>query len=169
MDVIFKRRSVRSFKDLPIEDEKIEKLLRAGMQAPSANNQRPWYFLVIKDQNKLQELQKVSLVLPKAKCAILLLNKKDNLVTYGMVASDMGAATQNILLEAAYLGLGGCWIGLYSADGKTKAKVDNCRSICQVPEEYELYSMVALGYPSDDNANQFVDRFDESRVFYEKI
>ena len=77
-------------------------LLKAGMQAPSANNQRPWYFLVIKDEQKMKELEAVSRVLPKAKCAILLLYKNENLVSPGMVASDMGAAMQNMLLETAH-------------------------------------------------------------------
>jgi len=169
LEIINLRRSVRSFKDIPVEDEKIEKLLRAAMQAPSANNQQPWYFLVIKNKAKLKELDVVSRVVPNAQVAILLLNRKENLLSPGRVSSDMAAATQNILLEATYLELGSCWIGLYN-DGEDKfGKVANCRKICNIPDEYDLYSMVAIGYPEDEDANKFINRYDPTRVFYGKI
>ena len=50
MNSIFKRKSIRKFLDKEIEDEKIERLLRAGMQAPSAINSQPWEFLVVRDK-----------------------------------------------------------------------------------------------------------------------
>lgn len=169
MDIINIRRSVREFNDRAVEDEKIEKLLRAAMQAPSANNQQPWYFLVIKNKDKLQKLAKVSRVLPNASAAILLLNRKKNLISPGRVSSDMAASTQNILLEATYLGLGSVWIGLYN-DGEDKFdKVANCRKICNVPNEYDLYSMVAIGYPESEDALKYINRYDQTRVFYGKI
>lgn len=56
MNMIFKRRSVRNYLPDPIEKEKIEIILRAGMQAPSARNQRPWRFLVVQDRKELERL-----------------------------------------------------------------------------------------------------------------
>jgi len=50
MNNIFKRQSVRRYQTKPIEQEKIELMLKAGMQAPSAANQQPWEFLVITDK-----------------------------------------------------------------------------------------------------------------------
>ena len=46
MDAIFKRISVRKYQDRPVEEEKIQQILRAAMAAPSAKNQQPWEFLV---------------------------------------------------------------------------------------------------------------------------
>ena len=60
MDAIFHRTSVRKFLDKPVEKEKIEKILRAAMAAPSAKNQQPWEFYVVTDKEKLVELSKVS-------------------------------------------------------------------------------------------------------------
>ena len=56
MDIIDRRRSVRSYQNREVEPEKIEKLLRAAMQAPSAGNQQPWEYLVAQDSDTLQRL-----------------------------------------------------------------------------------------------------------------
>ena len=60
MDAIFTRTSVRNYEEKPVEAEKIEKILRAAMAAPSAMNQRPWEFYVVTDKNALEALSKVS-------------------------------------------------------------------------------------------------------------
>ncbi len=60
MNSIYHRVSIRKYLDKPVEKEKIEALLRAAMQAPSAGNQQPWEFYVITDRTKLEELSKVS-------------------------------------------------------------------------------------------------------------
>ena len=61
MNEIFTRRSVRKFLPQPVEEEKIEKMLRAGMAAPSAGNQQPWEFYVVRDKKILQDLSHCSL------------------------------------------------------------------------------------------------------------
>ena len=57
MNAIFKRKSIRKFLDKEIEDEKIERLLRAGMQAPSAINSQPWEFLVVRDKKGIEKIK----------------------------------------------------------------------------------------------------------------
>ena len=66
MDSIFHRVSIRKFQDKPVEPEKIEKLLRAAMAAPSAGNQQPWEFYVVTDKEKILELSKAT---PYSGCA----------------------------------------------------------------------------------------------------
>ena len=56
MEAIFNRRSIRKYEEKPVEKEKIEKLLRAAMQAPSAANQQPWEFIVVEDKTGLKKL-----------------------------------------------------------------------------------------------------------------
>ncbi|MDR2143384.1 MAG: nitroreductase family protein, partial [Treponema sp.] len=56
MSVIFERRSVRNFLPKPVEAEKIDRILRAGFEAPSAHNRRPWEFLVIRERDGLDAL-----------------------------------------------------------------------------------------------------------------
>ena len=59
MNSIFHRISVRKYQDKPVEKEKIEQILRAAMQAPSATNQQPWEFFVVTDKEKLEALSRV--------------------------------------------------------------------------------------------------------------
>ena len=59
MKEIFERRSIRKYSKLPVSEDDIEKLLRAAMAAPSAGNQQPWEFILIKDKNILTEITKV--------------------------------------------------------------------------------------------------------------
>ena len=65
MNEIFHRTSIRKYLSKPVEDEKIEKLLQAAMAAPSAGNQQPWEFYVVKDKATLKKLSKTS---PYATC-----------------------------------------------------------------------------------------------------
>ena len=116
MDIINKRRSIRKYINKEIEQEVLEKIVRAGMQAPSAINQQPWHFFVIKDKDKLIALSKLTMyskMLANASACILLATDKRNVKASTMYSQDMAAATQNVLLEAAYLGVGSCWIGIY--------------------------------------------------------
>ncbi len=65
MNEIFHRTSIRKYLDKPVEDEKIETILQAAMAAPSAGNQQPWEFYVVKDKTTLEKLSKTS---PYASC-----------------------------------------------------------------------------------------------------
>ena len=60
MNEIFSRVSIRKYEDRPVEEEKIERLLRAAMAAPSTANQQPWEFYVVTDRAKIEELSKVT-------------------------------------------------------------------------------------------------------------
>ena len=60
MNIIFKRKSIRKFQDKEVEEEKIERLLKAGMQAPSAMNSQPWEFIVIKDKENIKKIENMS-------------------------------------------------------------------------------------------------------------
>ena len=80
MNAIFKRKSIRKFLDKEIEDEKIERLLKAGMQAPSAINSQPWEFLVVKDKERIRKIENMSQYSKPAKtsvCCIITLFNED--------------------------------------------------------------------------------------------
>lgn len=166
MQEIFNRRSIRKFKDQAVEPMKIDKLLRAAMQAPSAANQQPWEFIVIQDKERLHEVSQTS---PYAKPAagsavtfVLLANEKELKVPTGW-EEDMSAAAQNILLEAVHLGLGGVWFGVATSD----AVSDEVRRLFELPEHIRPFALISVGYP-DGQKNEFIDRYKEERVHYEK-
>lgn len=162
---IFNRRSIRKFRDLPVEKEKIDKLLRAAMQAPSALNQQPWEFIVVEDRTALQKLSKA---MPDAKpvgnsgLTIILAANSEKFRYEPDWELDMSAAAQNILLEAVYLELGAVWMSISSVD----TAIDYVREMYQLPAHIKPFAFIAVGYP-ESQQNQFIDRYHKEKVHYE--
>lgn len=132
MEVIFNRRSIRKYKDQVVEPEKIDRLLRVAMQAPSAANQQPWEFIVIQDKEVLEKLSNTSpYTKPIAGSAVtfVLLANGNELKVPTAWEQDMSAAAQNLLLEAVYLGLGGVWFGVQTSD----VIIENVRNFFNLP------------------------------------
>ncbi len=165
MNAIYTRRSIRNYSDKQVEQEKIEQILKAAMQAPSARNQQAWQFIVVKGKNNLEALSNFS---PHAKmtkdasCAIVVLGDKNRMKSPDRWEQDLGAATQNLMLEAADLGLGTVWLGT----APTEDYMDNITKLYDLDESLVPYCVVSVGYPADSDANTFVDRFDASRIRY---
>ncbi len=167
MESIFERRSVRSYLEKAVEPEKIDKILRAGMQAPSARNQQPWEFLVIEDRETLMELSKVhpyAICLEKAPLAIIVLKNEEGLVIPEKANQDLSACTQNILLEAVHLELGAVWLGI----APTEERMEFIKDMFNLPKNISAFSIVSIGYPKREGANKFVDRYVSEKVHYGK-
>ena len=165
MESIFTRRSVRRYKEQKVEKEKIEKLLRAAMQAPSARNQQCWEFIVVEDKEKLEQLSNMtpnSKLIANAPLAIVVLGNEERMTCNEYWEQDLGASTQNILLEAVNLNLGSVWIGT----APHKDRMDYVSNIFNLKENLKPFCIISIGYPLDENANKFIDRFDETRVQY---
>lgn len=166
MEEIFIRRSIRKFEEKEVEGEKIDKLLRAAMQAPSACNQQPWEFIVVTDKNDLKKLSEVS---PYSKpvegssVTFILLADTRNLKAPLLWQQDLAAAAENLLLEAVHLGLGGVWMAL----SPNPMAAERVSEIYHLPEYIKPFACIAIGYPKEQK-NQFVDRYQESRVHYGK-
>ena len=166
MNAIFNRRSIRKFKAQAVESEKIEKLLRAAMQAPSAANQQPWEFIVVQDKEALGMLSQVS---PYAKPVansgvtfVLTANEKSLLVPSAW-QQDMSASAQNLLLEATELELGGVWFGVSTSD----IVMENVSKLYDLPSHIKPFALIAVGYP-DGQDNVFVDRYQAEKVHFDK-
>ena len=167
MENIFVRRSIRKYKNIQIEKEKIEKLLHAAMQAPSAGNQQPWEFLILENKETLGKLSKISpyaTMLKEAPLAIIVLSNEEKMRFPEYWQQDLGAATQNILLEAVELGLGSVWLGV----APLKEREDFIKEMFNLPNEVTPFNIIVLGYPSEGQENKFVDRYDEVRVHFEE-
>lgn len=108
--LIFKRRSIRKFKELAIPDEAISQILKAAMAAPSANNIKAWHFVVITKTELLARLAQIhpyGKMLNQAAAAILVCGDAAKQSVTGYLHMDCAAATQNILLEAYWQCLAG--------------------------------------------------------------
>ena len=166
MEAIFNRTSIRKYKEKPVEKEKIEKLLRAAMQAPSAANEQPWEFIVIENKetlNKLSGMSPYSKMVAKSAVTFIIVANKDKLKVADAWQQDLGAATENLLLEATYLGLGAVWLGT----AVSEENMNFVKKLFKLPENIIPYAVVPVGYP--DQNSTVVDRFNEDSVHYENF
>lgn len=170
MNVIFERRSVRGFLPKAVESDKIERILKAGFEAPSAHNRRPWEFIVItvaEDRKAIAAMSPYAKMLGEAPAAIVpCANLKlgspggDDLVEDTWWVQDLSAATENILLQVVEEGLGGVWLGWYPEKSRLAAFSERFG----LPGHIIPFSIIALGYPAVPPVP--ADRFDPARVHY---
>lgn len=172
---IMARRSVRKYLDTPVEHEKLELLVRAGINAPSGMNRQPWVIRVVEDQQLIADVTEVY----KQEKAEQVKRDKDfknmfrnapNLIcictpTKGGGELDAGLLGENIMLAAQALGLGTCCLG-----GPVRFLLSNekCRFFLDrlnIPEDYRLNYIIAVGYPDEQPAAK---PRDESKVKYIK-
>lgn len=164
-ELIKNRRSVRDFTDKPVEPEKITRILRAAMQAPSARNKQPWEFLVVRNKDTLAAIAQSSPAAAPAGrgdvCIIPLVNMDYAGADSPWFAQDLGACTENILLQTVDEGLGAVWMGCYPLPDRQQT----VRTLCNLPDHILPFAIIAIGYPKEHIP--FIDRFDETRIHYE--
>ncbi len=163
-DPIRLRRSIRKYKQGEIiQDEHLHSILEAAMLAPSACNTRPWEFVVVKNQElreKIAKLQPYAAHAVQAAAVIVVvgLPKAQDKLASGFWPQDCAAATENILLEAARLGYGTCWCGLYPREPRAK----KMGALLGIDEEKMPFSIITLGVP--DEAPAMRGKYEEKRV-----
>lgn len=162
------RRSIRKYSDKEIPDEYVDKLLRAAMQAAGSRmGAEPWEFIVVKDKEtieKLSELDSNTKPLKTATLAIVSIANMERVHYERVWQQDMAAASENLLLEAANLGLGAVWLGIAPVEERMNKilEIFNLES-----ESLRPFNIISLGYPAEGFENKFVDKYDETRVHYE--
>jgi nitroreductase len=166
MNAIFKRRSIRKYREEKISDEDITLLLRAAMSAPSAGNEQPWEFIVVRNREsmiKITEFHPFSQMLHQADTAIIICgNRNYHKYPTDVWVQDCSAATENILIQAADMGIGAVWLGVYPRP----ERIAGLKELFALPEEVTPVSIVSLGYPAEEKKE--ADRFRPERVHYEK-
>lgn len=163
---ILERTSVRSYLDKSIEEDKIEKLLRAGMAAPTAVNKQPWHFVVVTDKSLLQKLAKANPyaeIVARAPLAIVVCGDMTKALDGNareFWVQDCSAASENILLAATGLGLGSVWTGTYPSE-------ERCAAVSEVlglPETLIPLNTIVIGYPDGEVTPK--DKWQESNISY---
>lgn len=161
---IHTRRSIRSYTDQEVSEEDIEKILEAAMAAPSAGNQQPWNFIVIRDKEKLAAIPEIhphARMVKQAQVAILVCGRIDGKwPTFW--SQDCSAASQNILLAARGLGLGSVWAGIYPET----ERMEGFRKIFGIPEDVMPFALIPLGW--SETVFTEADRFRSELISYDK-
>lgn len=142
-EAIIERRSVREYLPKEVSKEILIKIVDAARLAATARNEQPWEFVVVTDKARKAQIAGISapngafIAEAGALIAVFCLDSKYYL-------EDGSAATENILVMAADLGLGACWVA-----GDKKPYCREISDLLGVPKEYKLVSLVSLGYPKN--------------------
>ncbi len=148
-EVIKKHKSVRSYKDKEIEEDKLNKILEAARLAPSASNKQEWRFIVVKDKARKEELAEAAnnqwFIAEASVILVCCAETDEHTMTCGQLCYpiDVAIAIDHITLAAVEEGLGTCWIGAFSED--------KVKEILNIPEHIHVVELLPLGYPKDDS------------------
>lgn len=164
-----KRYSVRTYKELPIEKEKLEQILEAGRVAPTGANRQPQRLIVVQSKEGLEKISKGARIFG-APCAILVCSNKDETWVRPfdekkLTDIDASIVTDHMMLQATELGLGTVWVCWFDPEVLRKE--------FEVPENLEIVNILLIGYATGKVASP--DRHVELRkpieetVFYEKL
>lgn len=163
MSIVFKRHSVRKFKDERVPDDLIENLLKAGMQAPSSCNAQPWEFIVVskkEDKEAISKMHKFAKPAAGASHLIITLGNLNEAKVIGMIEQDLGACNENILLQATHEGLGAVWLGFHPIEDRTL----RLKEYLNIPDYCIPFSVICVGWPESEGEVKL--RYDESKVHY---
>lgn len=147
-ELIRKRYSVRAYRPDPVEDWKLQEILEAARLAPTAANRQPFQIIVIHTAGREEELRKIYhrewfTQAPLIICACGVPEqswvRSDDHRRYLDV--DVAIVMDHLILAAANLGLGTCWIAAFNAKA--------ARQILNLPDEVEPLIFTPLGYPAD--------------------
>ncbi len=159
-DAISKRASVREYASKSIPKGLLEKLVDAGRRAPSARAVEPWEFIVVTKKDTLKRLGEIAntgaFIKDAASCIVIF--SKDT----KYFLEDGCAATENILIAAADLSLGACWVA-----GDKKPYTGDVARLLGAPPDLKLISLISLGWPAGE-PRQEKNRPLEDVVHWEK-
>jgi len=143
LEILKKRRSIRKFSSQAIPQDIIEKIIDCARFAPTARNLQPWKFVVVRDRDTLIKLSEITspngTFIKDANVCIVVCCQDTK-----YYLEDGCSATVYILIASFCLGLGSCWIA-----GDKKPYVEEISSLLNIPQDYKIVSLVALGYPEE--------------------
>ena len=147
-ELIRKRYSVRAYKPDPVEDEKLQQVLEAARLAPTAANRQPFQIIVIHTKGREEELRRIYnrdwfVQAPLVICGCAVHGQswvRGDAKDY--IAVDVTIAMDHLILAAADLGLGTCWVAAFNEEAARKA--------LRLPAHVEPLIFTPLGYPADE-------------------
>ncbi len=167
LDLIFRRRSIRVYRPGQISEDTLRALLEAAMAAPSAMAKDPWRFVVVRQPQTLARLAGAlphGKMLATAAAGVVVCGDSeaahDRQLSY--LLQDCSAAIENLLLAAATLGLGACWLGVHPRQDRMQALAE----ILELPPPVVPVAAIALGPPGEEKEPR--TRFNPGCVHYEK-
>ncbi len=138
------RRSVRQFTTKPVDRQDLERIVAAAIEAPSGCNLQMRQYIIVDSPELMDKIRSVSRALATAPAAIVILAEPKGTKYGEFWVQDASAAMENMLLAAAALGYGGCWI-----EGTVRPNEDMLREVLGVPDHLRVWSLTPIGYPGE--------------------
>ena len=165
LEAVFTRRSIRKYTGKVVDNDALNLILKAGFCAPSAHNNQPWHFVIVKNKETLESIAKFhpyAKMLPQAGCGIIVCGDKSKQGMTGFLVEDCSAAIQNMLIAINGIGLGAVWCGLYPNTKLTRSMT----KLLNLPGTIVPVGMVVVGHK--DESKEPPERYDEAKVHYEQ-
>lgn len=162
LETILNRKSVRKYTARPVEKEKLEILVRAGMAAPSSRDRRPWEFIIVTDRKTLDTMAEglpFARMLKETIQAIVVCG--DTIKSDNAWFLDCSAAAQNILLAAESMGLGAVWTAVYPYPDRIRIVREELR----LPDHIMPLNVIPIGYPQGKESPK--NKYNPRQIHYD--
>ena len=168
LSLVQKRRSIRRYENKPVEPEKVERLIEAALRAPSSRGFNPWEFVVVADGVLLEKLSKAkphgASFLKDASLGIVVCVDPEKCDVW---IEDASIASIYIHLAAESMELGSCWIQIRKRmHDQTKTADQYIRELLNVPENLNVESIIAIGYPAEMKSPHSKEDLQYDKVHY---
>lgn len=164
-DLLRQRRSIRKYTSTPIEKETVDQLIRAALLSPTSRNARPWEFILVEDQEILEELSVAKVGAQPLKGAALGIVVCADPQKSDVWVEDTSIATIILQLQAQDLGLGSCWIQIRERNHQDGTPAEEyVKKLLGIPENLQVESIVSLGYPAETRREHSGDELLMERI-----
>lgn len=158
--LIVNRRSIRRYKDAPIEADKVKQILEAGLLAPTSKSKRAWQFIAVEDKDTLTRLKgcKAAGAVSLGDCPLAIVVSVDSTISDAWI-EDASVAAIILQLQAEDLGLGSCWVqvrGRFTADGTPAEEI--VQETLGMPEHITPVCIITLGYKDEERKPQNLEK-----------
>ena len=166
MEIMRHRRSIRKYAEEAIPEEKLNRILQAGLLAPTSRGKRPWEYYVVQDKGTLEKLSAAkrhgsALI---AGCSTAIVVFADSELSDAWI-EDSSIALAYMDLMASSLGIGSCWVQMRMRKDESGGDAEeNVRRIMGVQEPFRTVGILALGIPAEEK-----EPYDESALKWEKV
>ena len=170
LELFKNRRSIRKFTDKEVSKEDLEKILKAGLLAPSSMNKNSAELIVIENKETIGQLEKCkklgTLPLKTAPLVIAVIGDSE---LSDVWVEDASIAATFIQLEVEKLNLGSTWIQMRKRNSESKDSEVEVRKVLDIPEKYGVLALIAIGHKDEEKAPYKDEDIDFSKVHYERF
>ena len=170
IELLRTRRSIRKFRDKPIDEKELSLLTEALLRSPTSRGLNPWEFIIVQDRQLIEQLSHAkkhgSAFLKEAVCAIVILGNEERSDVW---IEDCSIAAIIVQLCGQSLGIGSCWVQIRNRphDGATSAEIF-VRNLLDIPHNLHVGMIIGLGYPDERKLSVPADQLPNDKLHKDK-